>query len=331
MRKVSWVAMAAFLFSAAAICLPGAALAGQRVEISIATAIPPGTPVPTGLEHLSKALNATGQFKTAVFPSGQLGSIADLLDRCLEGDAVISTCDAADLAEITVKDLSVIQAPFLFENWEQVDKVMASDWWRELTARVKERGIVILGNNWIGGERHILTKKPIRSLDDIAGLKIRTPNSVNFVRSFEAFGAAPTPMALAEVFTSLQQGVIDGLENPYADIYANKFQEVAKFIVADDHIKQMSLLVCGAEFFDSLTAEQQDLLMRLTHESGEFERTVLFKADDENKAKLAAEGVTFTHIDREAFIKASEKYYEAPEFKAWTPGLRERVLGILAR
>ncbi len=330
MKSWKMVFAAALLIGAGAFATLSEAAAGDAVEISISTVLPPGTPIPTGLDHFSKALNETGQFKVAVYPSGQLGSINDMLDRCLDGDPIIATCDSADLAEVTVKDLSVIQAPFLFESWDQVAKVMNSRWWADLGARVKQRGMVILGNNWIGGERHIVTKKPIVKVADLAGLKIRTPNSVNFVKSFEALGAAPTPMTLTEVFTSLQQGVIDGLENPYADIYANKFQEVAKFIVEDDHIKQMTLIVCGAKFFDSLTPGQRDMLMSLCRKSGEYEQGVYFKIDGQMKKKLADEGVTFTRIDRPEFIKAAEKYYAYPEFKAWTPGLRETVLKIIA-
>lgn len=305
--------------------------AGALVDVSIATVIPVGTPVPTGLERMSEILNKTGDFKSNVYPSGQLGSLTDVMDRCLDGDPVIMTCDPADLADVTIKDLSIVQAPFLVSSWQEIDKLTASPWWQELTKRVEGKGMKILAYNWAFGERHILTKKPIVKISDLAGLKIRIPNNVNFVKTFQALGAAPTPMALAEVFTSLQQGTIDGLENPYSDIYANHFQEVGKYIVADDHIKQICLIICGAGFFDSLNEKQRKELVDAAVEAGKFQRDLVLRLSDEFKAKLAADGVTFTNINRDEFVKAAETYYTYPEFSAWTPGLRKTVMDILGR
>jgi TRAP-type C4-dicarboxylate transport system substrate-binding protein len=302
--------------------------AAAKLQISIATVIPPNTPVTLGLDNYSQALNETGIFDTAVFPGSQLGSLVDVMDRCLAGDPVIMTCDPADLADVTIKDLSIAQAPFLFETWDQVDKLTASSWWKELTGQVEQKGMKIIAYNWAFGERHILTKTPVRQLSDLSGKKIRVPSNVNFVRSFEALGAAPTPMALGEVFTSLQQGTIDGLENPYSDIYANKFHEAGKYIIEDDHIKQICLIICGTDFYNTLTAGQQNTLVELARTSGIFQRDLLLKGNDEVKARLTSEGVTFTQINRDEFVSAIEKNYY-PRFTDWTPGLRDTVLAVL--
>ena len=323
--------IASVFFTMTILALAATAWAGTPVSISIATVIPAGTPVPTGLDRMSEILNRTGDFKSNVFPSGQLGSLTDVMDRCLDGDPVIMTCDPADLADVTIKDLSIAQAPFLFSTWEEVDKLTASSWWQELTKKVEGKGMKILAYNWAFGERHILAKKPIVKLADLAGLKIRIPNNVNFVKTFQALGAAPTPMALAEVFTSLQQGAIDGLENPYSDIYANHFHEVGKYIVDDDHIKQICLIICGASFYNTLNEKQKKDLADAAIEAGKFQRDLVLKLSDEFKSKLAAEGVTFTNIDRAEFVKACETYYTYPEFSAWTPGLRDTIMKALGR
>lgn len=315
---------ALFVFAS---CLAVAA----ETSISIATVIPPGTPVPAGLNRMSELLNKTGNFKTAVFPGSQLGSLVDVMDRCLDGDPVIMTCGPDDLAELTEPDLYIAQAPFLLNSWDDVDKLMGSQWWKDMLGKVEKKGMKILAYNWTFGERHILTKKPITKLADLQGLKIRTPNNLSFARAFEALGCAPTPMALAEVFTSLQQGTIDGLENPYTDIYANRFNEVAKFAVDDVHMRQICLIICGTEFYNTLTAEQRKQMVDAAVEAGAYQRTLVQKANDEVKAKLAADGVTFTNIDVKEFEAATNKYYQAPEFSRWTPGLRETVLGILGR
>jgi TRAP-type C4-dicarboxylate transport system substrate-binding protein len=138
-------------------------------------------------------------------------------------------------------------------------------------------------------------------------------------------------MALAEVFTSLQQGTIDGLENPYSDIYANHFQEVGKYAVDDDHIKQICLIITGTAFFDTLNERLQRELADAAVEAGKFQRDLVLKQSGDFRDKLAAEGVTFTRVDRDEFLKACEVYYTYPEFSAWTPGLRMTVMDILGR
>ena len=330
MSKLFGAALIA-VFVAVGVFQSSGAFAGQGIEITVSTALPPKTPVVLGLENLAKELNATGQFNATVYASAQLGSIVDMLDRCLDGDAVIATCDAADIADITFKDLSIIHAPFLFDSWEQIAAVMNSDWYQDVWGKVKDRGIVILGNNWIGGDRHYITRKPVTNLADLEGMKIRTPASIYFVKSQEVLGATPTPMAFGDVFTAMQQGVIDGAENPLADIYHSKIHEAGKYIVEESHMLQLSVIVTGTEFFDSLTKEQQDLLMQLVHESGEYEQTQFFKTNAEMKQLLEAEGVVFNHIDRTSFIKKAEKYYDLPDFKEWTPGLHQRILDILGK
>jgi TRAP-type C4-dicarboxylate transport system substrate-binding protein len=306
----------------------GGASAG-KAKLPISTAIPPNAPVSIGLENFSRDLNATGLFDSAVFPSSQLGSINDMLERCIAGDPLAQTGDCADVGDATVKDLSVAQAPFLFTTWEQGDKFFASSVWKDLCDQVEKKGIKIIGL-WAGGSRHILTKFPVSKLSDLAGKKIRVPNNNNFVKTFNAFGAAPTPMSLPEVFTSIQQGVIDGMENPYADIYANKFHEVAKYMVEDDYLKQYTTIVVGVKYYNTLTPDQQKYLVDLCHAQERVEREIYLKADNEAKEKLAKEGVTFTKLNLEEFKRAIDKNYY-PQMTDWTPGLVDKVRAVIAQ
>jgi TRAP-type C4-dicarboxylate transport system substrate-binding protein len=306
------------------------ASAAQKTKISIATVIPPGTPFPLGLEHMSKALNETGKFETAVYPGSQLGSLLDVLDRCLAGDPVIMTCDPGEMADLGVPDIAAAQIPFFYDTWDQVDKITSSDWYKNCAAQVEKKGMKILASNWGFGDRYIISRTPITKLSDLAGKKIRVPANVNFVKSLNALGAAATPLALGEVFTALQQGVLDGMENPYSDIYANKIYEVAKYCVEEDHVKEPGLIICGTDFFNTLSAEQQNILIQQAEESGKYQRSLLEKTSIESKAKLAAAGVIFTKIDRLEFIAAVDKNYY-PLFTDWTPGLKDTLKAIIAK
>ena len=93
---------------------------------------------------------------------------------------------------------------------------------------LEEQGLKIIASNWIYGDRHLLTKKAVRSVSDLKGMKIRVPNNIIQVKGFEVLGAAPAPMPLGEVYTALQQGVIDGVENPLPVLYGGKFHDSEK-------------------------------------------------------------------------------------------------------
>ncbi|MDR1315265.1 MAG: TRAP transporter substrate-binding protein DctP [Spirochaetales bacterium] len=326
-----------FAFVLCALIVAGPAFAGGgsegastgKANFPISTAIPPNAPVTIGLQNFSRDLNATGLFESSVFPSSQLGSINDMIERCIAGDALVQTGDCADVADATIKDLSVAQAPFLFKTWEQGDKFLASSVWKDLCDQVETKGIKIL-STWAGGSRHILTKFPVTKLSDLAGKKIRVPNNNNFVRTFNAFGAAPTPLSLTEVFTAIQQGVIDGMENPYADIYSNKFHEVAKYMVEDDYLKQYTTIMVGVKYYNTLTPEQQKYLVDLCQLQERVERDIYLKADNEARENLAKEGVTFTKLNLDEFTQAIDKSYY-PQMTDWTPGLVDKVRAIIAQ
>ena len=127
-----------------------------------------------------------------------------------------------------------------------------------------------LGSNWHYGVRNTITKEPVQSPEDMKGLKIRVPGNQLQVDSMGALGAAGTPMSLGDVYTALQQGTIDGLENPIAVIENGKYQEVAKYLCEDAHIYDLTTWCCGDEFFSSLTEEQQELLMKTCEEAGVY-------------------------------------------------------------
>ncbi len=135
-------------------------------------------------------------------------------------------------------------------------------------------------------------------------------------------------MALGEVYTSIQQGTIDGVENPLAVLYNGKFHEVAKYLLLDGHVYNVTNLVVGVDFWNSLTADQQKLLKETCDEAGKYQNGVQEKAEQEILKKFADEGVTITEPSEE-FKKelkdAAMKFYSLPDFKDWTPGLYDTV------
>ncbi len=264
------------------------------------------------------------------YPSDQLGSKSEVMDQMLMGEAVIAPLNATQFADLGVPDFGIMMAPYLCGSWEEVDKLMASDLYKSLEKQLEEKGYKILARNWYYGIRHTLTKTKIEHPEDLKGLRIRVPNSVPNILMMKAMGASATPLVMNEIYPALQQGTIDGLENPLTTILGGHWEEVAKFIALDGHTYDVNSMVCGMAFWNTLTPEQQDLLVKTAVEAGEYQNKMMEEQSSKAQATLEKAGVTFTEVDHEEWKKAAEPYYSFDEFKNWTPGLYDEVKKILA-
>lgn len=325
MRKHSmflWVGLAMFA------CMSFAARAADIV-IQIGYENHPGEPIDEGCKEWKRLVEemSNGTMKVELYPSSQLGTKNDIMDQMIAGDSVVTLADGSFFAERGAPDFDITVAPYIVDNIEQFWKLLDSDWWKEQESILeKKAGMKLLAANWVYGTRHTLSKRPIRKVEDMAGLKIRVPNSPIFISTFEAFGAAPTPLPLGEVYTALQQGVVDGVENPLPVLYNGKFQEVAKYLTLDGHMIFTTSWVCGADFFNSLTPEQQHILLEAGRLAGIANNKVLEKATAEMIDKFKSEGVEIIEVDTAEFKKVAQKVYSDPRVaKKWTPGLYDLI------
>ena len=298
------------------------------VTIQIGYGNNPGEPIDLAVNEWKRLIEekSNGSILVEIFPSSQLGSKNDLIDQMIAGDSVITLADGAFYADRGVKDFGIVFAPYLFDSWEECWKLVDSDWYADQSAQLEEKGLKILTSNWMYGDRHTLTTKPVRSVEDLKGMKIRVPGNTIQIKGFEALGATPTPMALGEVYTSLQQGTIDGLENPLPVLYNGKFHEVAKYLILDGHVKNFTTWIAGSAFFDTLTEEQQQLLIETGNEAGLYNNGIQDKVTQETLDNLVAEGVEIIEIDKDEFKEAAMKFYTYPEITSeWSEGLYETV------
>ena len=305
---------------------------GAVIEISFGHDNNPGDPVQEAALFWAEKLDelSGGTMKLNVYPSGQLGNKSDLMDQLLAGDTVVCIWNGPFYADRGAADLGIMNAPYLFESWEQLDKLVASDWYAGQMEQLESAGIKIIASNWRYGVRHTETVKPVVSPEDIKGMKIRTQNTTIHVKGFECLGATPTPMALSDVYTSLQQGTIDGLENPISVLYSGAYHEVAKNLMLDGHIRDLSSICISADVFQSLTEEQQGWLIESCEAAGEYQNELAAKADEECLQKMKDAGVTVNEVDEAAFKAAAESFYSDPEISAmWTEGLVDTVKEII--
>lgn len=289
----------------------------------------PGEPIDESMREWARLLEerSGGEMQMELFPSSQLGSKTDVIDQMLAGAPVITLADGAFYADQGVPDFGIVFAPFLFDTWDDCWRLTESDWYAEQVSALSDSGLKILCSNWIYGERHTLLNRPLDSVGDLHGRKIRVPGNIIQIEGFAALGATPTPMALSDVYTSLSQGTIDGLENPLAVLENGKFQEVAKYLALDGHVLNFTTWVMGTSTFDALDVEQQELLIATGEETGLYNNDIQLAASEASLEALVTEGVEILDIDRDAWRQEAQSFYEADRITSmFSPGLHETVL-----
>lgn len=263
-----------------------------------------------------------------IFPDSQLGNKTDLIDQMLLGEGVMTLADGAFFADYGVPDMGIVFGPFLFASWNECWKLIQSDWWKEQCDKLNSMGLKIVTANWAYGERHTLTTKPVKTVEDLKGLQIRVPTNQIQTKGFEVLGATPVGMSLGDVYTALQQGTIDGGENPLSTLYGRKHHEVAKYLILDGHVLNFTNWICSSMWFDSLTEEQQKALVETGHEAGVYNNELQAQANDYYRGLMEKEGVTVVVPDEEVlkgFREKAQDFYKLGSLFKWSDGLYERV------
>ena len=323
----------ALLLSLALVFSLAAASADEVLQIGFENSL--SEPVGEGLQKWQELLAERNVGLTIeLFPDSQLGAKNDIIDQMLLGEPVMTLADGAFFADYGVKDMGIVFGPFLFSNWDECWKLIESDWWKEQTDKLEALGLKMVAANWAYGARHTLTTKPVHQASDLDGLMIRVPTNQIQTKGFEVLGATPVGMALGDVYTALQQGTIDGGENPLSTLYGRKHHEVAKYLILDGHVLNFTNWVCSADWFNSLTEEQQTALLETGKEAGVYNNEKQAEADAYYRGLMEAEGVTVyepTEEDLETFRERAKKFYELGSDFGWSDGLYETVSAAMGK
>ena len=292
-------------------------------------------PIGQGLQKWQELLAAKDVGLTIeLFPDSQLGNKTDIIDQMLLGEPVMTLADGAFFADYGVPDMGIVFGPFLFDNWDQCWKLTESDWWAEQCGKLNDMGIKMIAANWAYGARHTLTTKPVNTVDDLAGLQIRVPTNQIQTKGFEVLGATPVGMSLGDVYTALQQGTIDGGENPLSTLYGRKHHEVAKYLIMDGHVLNFTNWVCSSMWFDGLTPEQQEALIETGKEAGVYNNELQAQADEYYKGLMIDEGVTVVEPTEEVlqgFRDKAKAFYDLGSTFGWSDGLYDTVCAAMGK
>jgi tripartite ATP-independent transporter DctP family solute receptor len=269
-----------------------------------------------------------------VFPANQLGSEKDMLEQVKNGVIHISLTGPSMLGQFKGwGPIGVLGMPYVLKgNTEdelrpKLIKVVRGPLMKELNEQAaKESNIRILDMGWWYGERHLTTKtKQVTKPDDVKGLKIRTMDSPMARVALVALGAATTPMAVAELYTALQLGVVEGQENPLNTIYSHKFYEVQKYVALTGHMAMNLVLVINEKFYQSLSPELQQIFVKSMEDAGDFNSEMQIAMNKKNAQDLKDKGMIITAVNKVEFAERTKDAWKQFE-PVFGKGFYEKVV-----
>jgi tripartite ATP-independent transporter DctP family solute receptor len=208
-----------------------------------------------------------------------------------------------------VPEYAALGLPFLFADVQKAWALLDGPVGEELSKRTAAKGMVVLGY-WDNGIRHVTNSKhPIKAPADVKGLKIRTPPDTMTVDIMQALGADTQQIKFAELYVALQQGVVDGQENPLANIASAKLYEVQKYLSLTGHKYEVNPFVISKRTWDKLTPADQKVFREAAAEATQAQRKMSKEADEKLTAELKAKGVQIETVDRKAFVEATKPVY----------------------
>lgn len=263
-----------------------------------------------GLEVMNEELKelTNNKVELKIYTDSVLGSEREMTESLILGNLDMTVNGMLGSYEPL---FNVLDAPYLFINRDQIRAFHESDSFSMLTKSLEENSNIKVLNYFEGGFRQVTNNtKPIYTPDDIKGMKMRVPEMEAMKLTFAALDTVVTPMNSKELYSALQQGTVDGQENPYANIYNNHFQDVQNYVSATNHQYNSGYIYMSKSKFDSLPKEYQTALMDASLKASKWNVDYAEKNDDLFKQKLIDEGMEFNEVDLDAFQIATEGVYE---------------------
>ncbi|NCP63062.1 MAG: TRAP transporter substrate-binding protein [Paraglaciecola sp.] len=256
------------------------------------------------------ALYSQGKMRVLIYPSSQLGSEREMVELLQIGSLAMTKVSASPL-EGFVPEMQLFSIPYVFRDREHFWKVLNSELGRALlqgTERVRLKG---LGYYDAGSRSFYTTDTPVHTPADLQGKKIRVLNSPTAVRTMQALGAAATPVSWGELYTALQQGVVDGAENNPPSYYLSRHYEISRFYSLDEHTSVPDVMLCSLAVWNSLTEQQQGWLSQAMQDSVEYQKQLWQQASDEALAAVKAAGVEVIYPDKQLFRDAVKEFHQS--------------------
>ncbi|RNF34345.1 TRAP transporter substrate-binding protein [Paracoccus methylarcula] len=239
-----------------------------------------------------------GELEVNIFPAQQLGGAAENVQAVKLGAVELIWVGTAYLTR-TIPELEVLGVPFQFPDRETAFKVVDGPLGAKLDEHLAEESLASLGYMELGFRQLTNNVRPIESIDDIAGLKIRLQPNETHLATFRALGANPVAMDVKELYSALEQGVIDGQENPFSIIVVSRYSEIQKHLSDTRHFFDFISVVANKDWLDELSPEHRDAVQEAMNKAIAFQRELAIEQESEALDKLIEEGMTFTPVSDE--------------------------------
>ena len=287
-------------------------------------------PVHIAMEYMSEELvkNSNGKMRIDIYPSQQLGTERECVEL-LQIGSLGMTKVSASILEGFASSYTIFNLPYIFRDEADLFSILDGEIGREIL-KSSEKKLIRGVCYYDAGSRSFYTKaKPINSPKDLDGMKIRTQESATSVKLVNSLGGSATPISWGELYTALQQGVVDGAENNPPSFYLSKHYEVCKYYSLDEHTAVPDVLIISTKIWNSLNEEEQGWFQAAVDSSVIYQRKIWKEATNEALKKVAESGVEIIYPDKKPFSKKVESLYD--EYKISDPGLYKLIFEIKSK
>lgn len=287
---------------------------GNVLVLKLAHTLDPSHPVHAGMVRMKERLEelSSGSVTIDIYPSGVIGSETECIEQ-LQNGALAMTKTSASPMEGFIPEMAVFSLPYVFRDREHYWKALDGPIGKELLAGGVDKNLRGLCY-FDAGSRNFYTKeKPVLVPEDLAGLKIRVMNSKTAIDMVSALGGAPTPIAWGELYTALQQGVVDGAENNPPSYYTNRHHEVCKYFSMDGHTRIPDMLLISEKVWMDLPPRVQQWLQRAADDASLYQRKLWSEKTEEALEKAKSEGVLVSYPDQAPFVEKVTPMLESYE------------------
>lgn len=273
------------------------AQAAPPIVIKFSHVVAPDTPKGRAAEHFKKLAEerSKGRVKVEVYPNSQLYKDREEMEALQLGAVQMLAPSLAKFGPLGVRSFELFDLPYIFPNKETLYRVMDGDIGKRLFTLLDAKGITGLAF-WDNGFKQMSANRPLHSVDDFKGLKLRIQSSKVLEAQMKGLGANPQVMAFSEVYSALQQGVVDGTENPMSNLYTQKMHEVQKHLTISDHGYLGYAVIVNKKFWDEMPGDLRAILTKAMADTTVYERAIAQKDNDDALAKVKAAGTTRIYV-----------------------------------
>ncbi|QOV68095.1 TRAP transporter substrate-binding protein [Citrobacter sp. BDA59-3] len=289
------------------------AIAQDKVTLKLAHNLERSHVVHQALDEMAKEVKklSDGKMTIRIYPSSQMGSARETLELLQNGALDMTKGSASDLESFD-NVYAIYNLPFLFKDQAHFNNVVFGNVGKEIMESTKDKGFFAL-SAYVAGTRSFYAGKPITKPEDLKGLKIRVQASPTTIKMIELMGGSPTPISFGEVYTAMQQGVVDGAENNVPSWVQTRHIEIAKVFSEDEHASIPDFLVISTKTWNKLTLEQKDILQKAVKHSETYQQKLWAQIDADTRAQAISQGGKIVKVDKAPFRAAVQPLFD--EFK----------------